>query len=111
MTDNDDGQGTETVTDTDDGQGAVTLTDTDDGQGTVTLTDTDDRRGTVTLTGTDDGLNGDHDSAVSILAELVAGGDLPCGGEEAESCGVRSQVLSDSVSVTCRRCLRFFHML
>ena len=73
----------------------LTLTDTNNGRRTVTLTDIDNGYGTVTLTKTDGGFQGDHDSAVSTLAELVAGGDLPCGEDKASACGVRCQVLLD----------------
>ena len=87
----------------------MTLTDTD-GQGTVTLSDTDDGRRTMTLIEANDGLQGHHDSAVAILAELAKGRVLPCGEGEDSAYGVCSEALLDSVSVTCQRRLRFFHV-
>ena len=40
--------------------------------------------------GADDGLQGDHDSALSTLAELAARRVLACGEAEAESCRICS---------------------
>ena len=71
--------------------------------------DTDWRR-TVMLIGTDNGVQGDHDSVLSILAEVLAGRVLLHHGEEAESCGVCSYVLLDSIFCYLLMLSSIFHV-
>lgn len=58
----------------------------------------------MTLIETDNGLQGDHDSALSILDKLATGGVVSCG-EEDEACEVCSDELLDSLSITPLGCL------